>query len=76
VLYSETDCHQVALERLVPLQYGLTNVTQDSFNMTYVGILIGVVNYITETKGAYAIVDPHNYMRYKYARPPFTAIRC
>ena len=24
------------------------------------------VNYITLKKGAYAIIDPHNYMRYKY----------
>lgn len=22
------------------------------------------VNYITNTKGAYALLDPHNYMRY------------
>ena len=24
------------------------------------------INYITQTKGAYALLDPHNYMRYKF----------
>jgi endoglucanase len=26
--------------------------------------LADAINYITVTKGAYAILDPHNYMRY------------
>lgn len=33
------------------------------FNDTYLDGLTSTVSYITE-KGAFAIVDPHNYMRY------------
>jgi hypothetical protein len=44
--------------------------------MTYVGPLKDTVNYITETpKGAYAIVDPHSYMRYKYFRSSLMAVQ-
>jgi len=32
----------------------------------YFGHFADAVNYITLNKGAYAIIDPHNYMRYKY----------
>jgi len=35
-----------------------------SINATYEAGLVSLVNYITNTKGAYAIVDPHNYARY------------
>lgn len=35
-----------------------------SMNATYEAGLTSIVNYITKTKGAYAIVDPHNFGRY------------
>ncbi|KAF5327667.1 hypothetical protein D9619_004868 [Psilocybe cf. subviscida] len=47
------------LERLVPLSGGLAG----SFDQTYLAALKNIVNYITN-KGAYALVEPHNYMRY------------
>jgi endoglucanase len=45
------------MERLAP--NGITG----SFDQTYLSGLTTIVNYITG-KGAYAIVDPHNYGRY------------
>jgi endoglucanase len=48
------------LERMCPLAYGLGS----KFNETYFGFFNDAINYITVTKGAYAILDPHNYMRY------------
>jgi endoglucanase len=48
------------LERMCPLAYGLGS----KFNETYFGFYNDAINYITVTKGAYAILDPHNYMRY------------
>ncbi|KAI0124820.1 glycoside hydrolase family 5 protein [Xylariales sp. AK1849] len=45
------------MERIIPSQ--LTG----SFNETYVAGLDDIVSYITG-KGAYAIIDPHNYGRY------------
>jgi len=47
------------VERLSPLNQGITG----SFDQTYLNGLKTIVNYITN-KGAYAILDPHNYMRY------------
>ncbi|KAJ3545968.1 hypothetical protein NMY22_g2236 [Coprinellus aureogranulatus] len=47
------------LERLSPLGGGLTG----AFDQTYLSGLRTIVNYITN-KGAYAVVEPHNYMRY------------
>jgi len=35
-----------------------------TINATYEAGLTSIVDYITNTKGAYAIVDPHNYARY------------
>ncbi|KAF1838880.1 endoglucanase 1 [Decorospora gaudefroyi] len=47
------------LERMCPLETGLGS----TFNETYFSALEDAVNYIT-SKGAYAILDAHNYMRY------------
>ncbi|KAF8750723.1 Cellulase (glycosyl hydrolase family 5) [Rhizoctonia solani] len=49
------------LERMCPLSYGLGS----KFNETAIlRLLQRAIDYITITKGAYAILDPHNYMRY------------
>ncbi|MCJ1286151.1 hypothetical protein MMC26_005496 [Xylographa opegraphella] len=48
------------LERMCPLEYGLGY----KFNETHFGFYKDAIDYITITKGAYAILDPHNYMRY------------
>ncbi|TEB34778.1 endoglucanase [Coprinellus micaceus] len=48
------------LERLSPLASGLTG----AFDQTYLNGLKTIVNYITNTKGVFAVVEPHNYMRY------------
>ncbi|RDL35283.1 (Trans)glycosidase [Venustampulla echinocandica] len=48
------------LERMCPLDYGLGA----KFNETHYDYFADAVNYITKTKGAYCILDPHNYMRY------------
>ncbi|KAK0745511.1 glycoside hydrolase family 5 protein [Schizothecium vesticola] len=48
------------LERMCPLSYGLGA----KFNETHFVHFKDSIDYITKTKGAYAIVDPHNYMRY------------
>jgi len=49
------------VERLSPPSGGLTG----SFNSVYLQSLKDTVNYVTN-KGAYAIIDPHNYMRYNH----------
>lgn len=46
------------MERLIPSS--LTG----SIDSTYSSGLTNYVNYITNTAGAYAVVDPHNYARY------------
>ncbi|KAG9121560.1 hypothetical protein FRC07_002429 [Ceratobasidium sp. 392] len=57
------------LERLCPLSYGLGS----KFNETYFAEYKDAIDYITITKGAYAIFDPHNYMRYNDpSQQPFT----
>lgn len=33
--------------------------------MQYFNYYADAINHITKTKGAYALIDPHNYMRYK-----------
>ena len=48
------------LERMCPVATGLGS----TFNETHFGFFADAINYITTTKGAYAILDPHNYMRY------------
>ncbi|CAE6531591.1 unnamed protein product [Rhizoctonia solani] len=62
------------LERMCPLEYGLGS----KFNETYYSQFKVAIDYITLTKGAYAIFDanymqPHNYMRYNDpSQQPFT----
>jgi endoglucanase len=46
------------MERIIP------TVMTGSLDEAYAQGLITLVNYITNTKGAYAIVDPHNFGRY------------
>lgn len=41
----------------------MMSVNVDWF-IKYYGHFADAVNYITITKGAYCILDPHNYMRY------------
>ncbi|KAK0618992.1 glycoside hydrolase family 5 protein [Immersiella caudata] len=48
------------LERMCPLSYGLGA----RFNETHFEHFKESIDYITKKKGAYAILDPHNYMRY------------
>ncbi|CAJ2507179.1 Uu.00g083650.m01.CDS01 [Anthostomella pinea] len=48
------------LERMCPVATGLGA----SFNETHFDLFKDAVDYVTVTKGAYAILDPHNYMRY------------
>jgi len=48
------------LERMCPLSFGLGS----KFNETYFSEYKAAIDYITITKGAYSIFDPHNYMRY------------
>ncbi|SPN99057.1 probable Endoglucanase 1 [Cephalotrichum gorgonifer] len=48
------------LERMCPLETGLGA----TFDEEHFGHFKDAVDYITTTKGAYAILDPHNYMRY------------
>ncbi|KAM0157050.1 hypothetical protein ACHAPG_004938 [Botrytis cinerea] len=48
------------LERMCPLATGLGA----TFDETHYGHFADAINYITKTKSSYAILDPHNYMRY------------
>ncbi|KAI1358895.1 endoglucanase 1 [Xylaria arbuscula] len=48
------------LERMCPPSTGLGA----TFDETHYGHFKDAVDYVTVTKGAYAILDPHNYMRY------------
>lgn len=50
------------MERISPPANGLTG----AFDPTYLAGLTTIVNYITN-KGAYAVLDPHNYMIYDNA---------
>ncbi|KAL2132839.1 hypothetical protein VTI74DRAFT_3238 [Chaetomium olivicolor] len=58
----KVNLHRVAflLERMCPLSYGLGA----RFNETHFDHFKQAIDYITKGKGAYAILDPHNYMRY------------
>jgi len=49
-------------ERISPPSAGLTG----AFDQTYLNGLKTIVNYVTQ-KGAFAIIEPHNYMRYNGA---------
>lgn len=48
------------MERMAPPETGLGA----TFNETHFDYFKQAVDYVTVTKGAYAILDPHNYMRY------------
>ncbi|PPQ90633.1 LOW QUALITY PROTEIN: hypothetical protein CVT25_006616 [Psilocybe cyanescens] len=48
------------MERLNPPATGMTG----PFDQNYLNSLKSIVNYITTTKGGFAVIDPHNYMRY------------
>ncbi|KAB8291741.1 hypothetical protein EYC80_006536 [Monilinia laxa] len=48
------------LERMCPLATGLGS----TFNETHFSSYADAINYITRNKSSYAILDPHNYMRY------------
>ncbi|KAF9063459.1 endoglucanase 1 [Rhodocollybia butyracea] len=48
------------MERMCPIATGLGS----TFNETYFSEFEAAINYITVTKGKYALIDPHNYMRY------------
>ncbi|KAH8664379.1 endoglucanase 1 [Xylariales sp. PMI_506] len=48
------------LERMCPPATGLGK----TFNETHFQFYKEAVDYVTVTKGTYAILDPHNYMRY------------
>ncbi|TGO19269.1 hypothetical protein BTUL_0005g01180 [Botrytis tulipae] len=48
------------LERMCPPATGLGA----TFDETHYAYYADAINYITKTKSAYAILDPHNYMRY------------
>ncbi|PQE13858.1 endoglucanase 1 protein [Rutstroemia sp. NJR-2017a BBW] len=48
------------LERMCPLATGLGA----TFNETHFNYYADAINYITLNKSSYAIIDPHNYMRY------------
>ncbi|KAF9041575.1 endoglucanase 1 [Panaeolus papilionaceus] len=57
------------MERMCPLSFGLGA----RFNETYFSEFQDAVNHITITKGVYALLDPHNYMRYNDpSQQPFT----
>ncbi|KAG7093022.1 hypothetical protein E1B28_009318 [Marasmius oreades] len=57
------------MERMCPLSTGLGS----RFNETYFSEFADAINHITVTKGAYALLDPHNYMRYNDpSGQPFT----
>jgi endoglucanase len=46
------------MERIIP------SAMTGSINATYEAGLTSIVNYITNTKGAYAIIDPHSFGPY------------
>jgi len=50
------------MERISPPANGLTG----AFDPTYLAALVSIITYITG-KGAYALVDPHNFMSYNGA---------
>ncbi|KAJ8503035.1 hypothetical protein ONZ45_g11223 [Pleurotus djamor] len=58
------------LERLSPPGTGLSG----PFDPDYLDGLVTTVNYITQTKGAYAVIEPHNYMHYDGAQISDTVV--
>jgi endoglucanase len=68
------------MERMCPLSFGLGRKFNETVSMLrtwdiwfvlnlrtqYFAEYADAINYITLQKGAYTLIDPHNYMRYKY----------
>ncbi|KAG6804854.1 hypothetical protein H0H93_006523, partial [Arthromyces matolae] len=66
------------MERMCPLSYGLGSRFNETVGRNapspmqtvhisvakYFAEYADAINHITLTKGAYALIDPHNYMRY------------
>ena len=67
-------------ERMCPLSFGLGSRFNETVRIDHICPLghaiecylrqyfseyADAINYITLVKGAYALIDPHNYMRYK-----------
>jgi len=52
------------MERMAPVNQTTGKGLGANFNETYFSLYEDAVNYVTKTKGAYALIDPHNYMRY------------
>ena len=65
---------------MVPVSFGLGSKFNETVRPHTLGLLYHLlndhhsqyfseyadsINHITLTKGAYALIDPHNYMRYK-----------
>ncbi|KAJ7285037.1 endoglucanase [Mycena rebaudengoi] len=57
------------MERLVPPATGIAG----PFASAYLANLTASINYITNTKGAFAALDPHNFMNYNNAPISSTA---
>ncbi|KAF7294516.1 CBM1 domain-containing protein [Mycena kentingensis (nom. inval.)] len=57
------------MERMVSPSTGMTGALVSS----YLGNYTATINYITNTKGAFAIIDPHNFMIYNGAQITNTA---
>lgn len=43
----------------------IQNTLGGELNATEMGRMDTFINYVTNTKGAYLLLDPHNYARYK-----------
>ncbi|KZT35506.1 endoglucanase 1 [Sistotremastrum suecicum HHB10207 ss-3] len=52
------------MERMCPVNFATGKGLGSKFNETYFSEYADAVNYVTNVKGAYALIDPHNYMRY------------
>ncbi|KAH8797977.1 cellulase-domain-containing protein [Flagelloscypha sp. PMI_526] len=61
------------MERMCPVNFTTGKGLGNKFNETYFAEFKDAVDYITNVKGKYAILDPHNYMRYNDpSQQPFT----
>jgi hypothetical protein len=50
------------MERMCPVDLTTGKGLGSTFNETYFSLFEDAINYITVTKGVYALIDPHNYM--------------
>ncbi|KAH7087288.1 cellulase-domain-containing protein [Auriculariales sp. MPI-PUGE-AT-0066] len=61
------------MERLCPVNQTTGKGLGRKFNETYFAYYKDAIDYVTNVKGKYAILDPHNYMRYNDpSSQPFT----